>query len=264
MTTSLSVIARRAVLTASRRAPPCVTFLKCLSSKSGKLPDEEYYEGHLLADHLEFLDDMIERTIKIEESMEGLKDTYSKKKDAYNNVGFTTSAEIDLLFDTAKMQKDELSGQIAELREMMAAAKAKGYAVDAPDGTSDAMRKENLKQVNQIIDYAATHEDKEQILFDHKMSMRGVEAPDGTSDAMRLENLKQAKRIIENVHDKEEFVGVDAPDGTPDAMEKETLKQVEEIIDFAAEHEDKDKIEYEHKMENAVRKEQARDPERDW
>ena len=45
MTTSLSVIARRAALTASKRVPPCTTFIKCLSSNSGKLPDEEYYEG---------------------------------------------------------------------------------------------------------------------------------------------------------------------------------------------------------------------------
>lgn len=205
-----------------------------------------------MADHLEYLDDMIEKTIKMEESMEGLKDTYAKKKDAYNNIGFTTSAEIDVLFDTAASQKEELSNHLAELRAMMAAAKS-NFAVDAPDGTSDAMRAENLKQANRIIE---NKHDKEEFV--------GVEAPDGTSDAMRMENLKQAKRIIENVHDKEEFVGVEAPDGTSDAMQMENLKQVDEIIDYAAEHEDKDKIKYEHKMEKAVRKEQARDPERDW
>jgi hypothetical protein len=47
-------------------------------------------------------------------------------------------------------------------------------------------------------------------------------------------------------------------------MQKEDLKTVEEIIEYAAKHEDKEHVEYEHKMENAVRKEQARDPERDW
>ena len=206
-----------------------------------------------MADHLEYLDDMIEKTIKMEESIEGLKDTYAKKKAAYNNIGFTTSAEIDQLFDTAALQKEELSSQLTELRAMMAAARNKGFAVDAPDGTSDAMRIENLKQAKRIIENV---HDKEEFV--------GVDAPDGTSDAMRMENLKQAKRIIENVHDKEEFVGVDAPDGTSEAMQMENMKQVEEIIDYAAEHEDKDKINYEHKMENAVRKEQARDPERDW
>lgn len=45
MRTSFSVIARRAALTASKRVPPCTTFIKCLSSNSGKLPDEEYYDG---------------------------------------------------------------------------------------------------------------------------------------------------------------------------------------------------------------------------
>jgi hypothetical protein len=47
-------------------------------------------------------------------------------------------------------------------------------------------------------------------------------------------------------------------------MRAEDIKQVEEIIDYAASHEDKDKINYEHKMEDAVRKERARDPEHDW
>jgi hypothetical protein len=183
-----------------------------------------------MADHLEYLDDMIEKTVKMEESMEGLKDTYKKKRVAFSNIGWTDSTEIDRLFDQAALQKDELSGQLAELRSMMAAAREKGFAVDAPDGTSDAMRRENLKQVNEIIDYAAEHEDKDKVRLEHQQAIRGVEAPDGTSDV----------------------------------MQKEDLKTVEEIIDYAAKHEDKEHVEYEHKMENAVRKEQARDPERDW
>lgn len=188
--------------------------------------------GHLMADHLEFMDDMIEKTLKMEESMENLKGTYQKKKDAYNNIGFTTSADLDNLFETAKIQKGELSEQIASLKAAIEAQKARtsSFAVDAPDGTSDAMRAENLKQVDDIIDYAAEHEDKKSVEFKHKMKIRGVDAPDGTSDAMRAENLKQ----------------------------------VDDIIDYAAEHEDKDKIEYEHKMDDAVRKERARDPEHDW
>ena len=79
-----------------------------------------------MADHLEYLDDMIEKTLKMEESMEGLKDTYQKKRVEFSNIGWTDSTEIDRLFDQAAMQKDELSGQLAELRSMMAAARAKG------------------------------------------------------------------------------------------------------------------------------------------
>lgn len=103
-------------------------------------------------------------------------------------------------------------------------------AVDAPDGTSDATRVEDKKQVDQIIDYAAEHEDKDKIEFEHKQQMRGVDSPDGTSEAMN----------------------------------EEDMKQVDEIIDYASKHEDKDKIEYEHKMDKAVRDEHARDPEKDW
>ena len=227
-----------------------------------------------MADHLEYLDDMIEKTIKIEESMEGLKDTYSKKKKAYTTVGWMESAEIDRLFETAAMQKEELSLQVEELKALMQEARAKGgFAVDAPDGTSDAMRKENLKQVNQIIDFAAEHEDKDKIEYEHKMSIRGVDAPDGTSDDMSKENVKQAfetieyeakyKDQIEEAH-KMKIRGVDAPDGMSDAMIEEDMKEVDQFIEFAAEHEDKDKIEYEHKMEEAVRAKHARDPERDW
>lgn len=232
-----------------------------------------FITGHLLADHLEYLDDMIDKTLKMEESMEGLKDTYAKKKVEFSNIGWTDSAEIDRLFDTAALQKEEISAQLVELRQMMAAAKAKGFAVDAPDGTSDAMRRENLKQVSQIIDFAAEHEDAAKIAEAHAQSIRGVEAPDGTSDAMRLENLKQVNETIGYVVNHEEEIleqmkasirGVEAPDGTSDAMGMEDLKTVDQIIDYAADHEDKEKIEYEHKMEKEVRKEQARNPEGDW
>jgi hypothetical protein len=90
-------------------------------------------------------------------------------------VGFTTSADLDALFDTAAMQKDELSQQLQDLRAAL--QKQKTFAVDAPDGTSDAMRAENLKQVDQIITFAASHEDREAILEQHKRKIQGVEAP---------------------------------------------------------------------------------------
>lgn len=157
-----------------------------MSSSSEKLPlpPEEYVDGHLKTDHLEFLDDMIAKTIEIEENMEELKETYGKKKAAYTNVGWMESAEIDRLFETAATQKGDLSKKIASLKAMM--------------------------------------------------------------------------------HQAKSTFAVDAPDGLPDARTKEEMAEIDHIIQDAAEHEDKDKIEYQHKMDNAVRKDHARDPEHDW
>jgi hypothetical protein len=82
------------------------------------------------------------------------------------------------------------------------------------------MRAEDMKQVEEIIDYAASHEDKEAILEEHKMKIRGIEAPDGTSDAMRIEDMKEVDETIGyTVTHKDEIlaekrskqVGVEAP-----------------------------------------------------
>ena len=45
---------------------------------------------------------------------------------------------------------------------------------------------------------------------------------------------------------------------------KEELLEVDHIIDDAAKLEDKDMINLEHKTEDKIKKEHARDPERDW
>jgi hypothetical protein len=109
------------------------------------------------------------------------------------------------------------------------------FAVDAPDGTSDALLKEELHEVENIIDFAAAHEDADAVNKLHAA-------------------LEDAKKII----------GVEAPDGTSDALLKGEEKEVEEIINFAATHEDKDKINKIHELMDAVKKERVRDPEHDW
>jgi hypothetical protein len=197
MKTSLMLLARRAALV-TKTSPHCTTFVKCLSSKL-PLPPEEYINGHLKTDHLEYLgslledrehrkkshlgqsvfssfdcfgfylDDMIEKTLEIEESMAGLKETYGKKKDSYTTIGWTSSADIDRLFETAATQKEELSEQIAELKKIMQKAKST-FAVDAPDGSADAGTKEDMEEVNHIIKDAAEHEDKDKIELQHKMN----------------------------------------------------------------------------------------------
>lgn len=111
---------------------------------------------------------MIEKTIQIEDTMAGLKETYGKKKEAYTTIGWSSSGDIDSLFETAASQKEELSEQIASLRKMMEQAKDT-FAVDAPDGIADARTKEEMEEINHIIQDAAEHEDKEKIDRQHKM-----------------------------------------------------------------------------------------------
>lgn len=68
-TSSLANLARRGSLVASRRLAP--TLLKgftarAFSAEKVQVPPEDYHDGHLMADHLEYLDDMLDKTVKIE------------------------------------------------------------------------------------------------------------------------------------------------------------------------------------------------------
>lgn len=197
-----------------------------------EVPVEAYdTEGHLLTDHLEFLDRMLEKTTKMEESMDELKETHNKKKKAlvnsphYSIINMTEYIEIEDLFSTATQQKEEISKSMAELKEMMNEAK-KTYAVDALDGESGRHMKEEMKEVDHIIADATKHPVKDQSLY-----------------------------------------AVDAPDGEADGHLQEELAEINHIIDEAAKVEVgalKENIAQLHKVKDAIRKERARDPEHDW
>jgi hypothetical protein len=201
------------------------------TSSFGRVPPEDYYQGHLMADHLEFLEDMIDKTAKLEESVESLKQTHQQ---FVQNVKWMDGQDIEELLEPTRKKKEDITKQLVELRKLMASAK-KTYAVDAPDGESDGHIQEELLEIKHIIDDAAVLEDKDAI-------------------------LRQRKLAAEN---KKTFA-VDAPDGTSTGQIKEQMAEVRHIIDDAAVLEDKKKIEYKHKMDSAVRKERARDPEHDW
>lgn len=138
------------------------------AQRKEEVPDEDYYDGHLMADHLEYLDDMIEKTLTMKKSMEDLKQT---KLDAIEKasagVKWVEADEIDRLFEQTSSQKAALGEQLAELKAKMAEAR-KTYAVDSPDGYSDAWEKEELQEVNHIIQDAAAHEDQEEVERFHK------------------------------------------------------------------------------------------------
>ena len=101
----------------------------------------------------------------------------------------------------------------------------KAFAVDAPDGSSDALMDAEAHEVDDIIDHASKFEDTQ---------------------------------FVQDLHAKQEdarkIFAVDAPDGEADDIHERDVHVVEEVIDFAAEHEDKEKVLRTHQMQNEVRK----------
>ena len=63
------------------------------------------------------------------------------------------------------------NGTVSDLWEPIQArnSRLRPLAVDAPDGESDAIHEQDLQAVEQVIDYAADHEDKEKVLQMQKL-----------------------------------------------------------------------------------------------
>jgi hypothetical protein len=174
---------------------------------------------------------MLEKTVKMEESMDELKETYNKKKEIMESrpqmIGWTEIDDMDFLFQTAKQQKEDLSLSMTELKVLMEEAK-KTYAVDAPDGETDGSLKEEMEEVAHIIEDSAK---------------------------------------IHLAPPEDLYYAVDAPDGEVDGHLQEEIEEVNRLIDDAAEMERgelREKILRRHRADAAIRKDRARDPEHDW
>eukprot|EP00977_Amphora_coffeiformis_P007778 scaffold1697_cov180-Amphora_coffeaeformis.AAC.14 len=97
------------------------------------------------------------------------------------------------------------------------------FAVEGPDGSSEALRDAELHEVEDIIDHAA-----------------------------KFEDASFVQQLHDQQHDATRTFAVDAPDGEADDIHQEDLHAVEEVISYAAEHEDKEDIILSHKMEEAA------------
>lgn len=135
-------------------------------------------ELQLMAGYLEHLDSMMESTKNIEQSMQKLNETYAQKKTAIQRptIQWTDTTEIDRLFDQSQQHKDDITAEIVKMKQLMTEAR-KIFAVEAPDGISDAMMQEDMKQVSNIIEEAALKEDTAEIKAQQKVF--AVDAPDG-------------------------------------------------------------------------------------
>jgi hypothetical protein len=77
--------------------------------------------------------------------------------------------------------------------------------------------------------------------------------------------LALLKAAVMNAKRGAQAFAVDSPDGVSDAQIQRDFQQVNQMINQQAKsHEDASKINQQHKMENAIRKERTRDPEHDW
>jgi len=202
---SLAILARRAALVACRHSV-APTFIRALATTTGKVdkPNPEGMSGDVL-------DDMLEKTTKLESSMQELKETYAKKQQLSQTVKWMDPDEIEGLFDVAGRQKQEMEAQLAEMKSMVEAAKT-NYAVDAPDGESDGHLEEELEQVNHIIEEASHAIDPTKVTAEQVAQAKNiikaaaanyaVDAPDGESDGRIEEELEEIKRIIDEEAEK--------------------------------------------------------------
>jgi hypothetical protein len=165
---SLAVLVRRAALqpsTGRLTAKAMAAARQSVFSFSSQahveevVPKEDYVNGHLITDHLEYMEDMLDVTLRMEQSMQDLQEIYDEKRQALADM--SEMVEIDALFEKSASKKALLSSQIAELKAVLANARA--YASDAPDGTSDAEIREGVREANRIINDAAKIEDADAI-----------------------------------------------------------------------------------------------------
>ena len=272
---SLLIIARHNAILATKRAgvPFCRMSLKALGSQSNRVAqrlfatirvydDRDYndFDGHRLSEHLQGMLDMADR---IEGSIKELKDTHTQSREAFG-AGANPS-ETNALFGKAVLQKEEISNHIASLKTKMVDTR-KVFAVDAPDGTSDFMRQAELKQVNQIIDFASTHKGIGKGIKHNKLDKKNrahtqkvfeVDPPDEITDLENHVYLEEVDEIIDvaSTHsDTNKLIKeleMDNQDKA-DAKRLSDLREADEIIDFAsALHEDTDEILKQHEYQEA-------------
>jgi len=75
------------------------------------------------AANLEALHAKMGKIEEIERNVDDLKETYRKKKHAYENVGWMNANDIDALFEDAAAQKQTMSDNVSDLKKLLDDAK---------------------------------------------------------------------------------------------------------------------------------------------
>ena len=111
------------------------------------VPDEDYYHGHLMADHLEYLEDMIDKSVQLQETVRIVKDSHAAALDTNKKL---KAQDVDRLISIARARNQEIAMQLERLQVVMDDNK-KTFAVDAPDGEPDWHVIEELETVNELL-----------------------------------------------------------------------------------------------------------------
>lgn len=124
---------------------------------------ESGVESGMPAGYGEFLDQMEEKTSKMEASVQALGETNAKREQLHamsQSVKWMDPEEMEFLFHLAAKKKQELQEHLTDLQRSLAAAKS-NFAVDAPDGESDGHIEEEIDTVKQILAEHVAHVEQE-------------------------------------------------------------------------------------------------------
>lgn len=186
----------------------------------------------------EYLDSLDRQADKIDRGMDELKATYARKNELRSTIKWTDPGELDELFRVSAQQKEDMKKEVAKLKDLLEEGR-KIVGVEGPDGEPDWVLQREEQVVQEIIEEQAHLEDAEAVRYEHKLQEQAIQ---------------EAKKTF----------AVDSPDGEVDGHILEEKAEINHIIDDQVVLEDQDAIQKAHMAEKAVRKEQARDPERDW
>ena len=236
------------------------------------LNDPEY--GHIMSGYIDHLDDMIDKTEELKDTLEELrlsKRNFILASQGTSGIRWMDNADILQKYEATNQKKSELTEQHKKLLAMMAkdyAAKQSKivYAVDSPDGEPDGQVKEQMEEIKRIMYYTPpkTSSYPGDPIF-------AVDAPDGDSDGHVQEELEEIRQIIDHAaahedkaeilrqhqldedfaNDSKKIFAVDGPDGGAGLINKqEEMKVVRRIIDHAAVHEDKEEVLRQHQLDD--------------
>jgi hypothetical protein len=105
-----------------------------------------------------FLDRVMDKTTKMESSMESLKEQAAASRNNASTGSTMCASEMDALFQEQKKHKQDVSQELSEIQSLLrgfagtAGGNTKLYAVDAPDGDCDGHVLEELEEVAHIIE----------------------------------------------------------------------------------------------------------------
>ncbi|GKY93837.1 hypothetical protein MPSEU_000350600 [Mayamaea pseudoterrestris] len=110
------------------------------------VPEEGYYHGHLITENLEYLNDVIDKSVELQETVRTVKDSHAAAVESNKTL---KAEDVRRLLALARKRNDEIATQIGILQNILDDNRT--FAVDAPDGIPDWYVIEELEKVQEIL-----------------------------------------------------------------------------------------------------------------